>query len=107
KCRFTCSGASRIPELGTRVPAVAGDSELGTRNSELGTLLVDTEHLPHGREREVAEQPPQPALSRAQVDVVSESNPPGKRNARVIGVDLPRMEVEDGGLSRAVDGAEG
>src|SRR5688500_19918967 len=70
--------------------AAARSKYLRTRSFELMT-----EDLRQGGEGEIAHQPPQARLGGAEVQVVRGARAPGERNARVIGVELPGMQVED------------
>src|SRR5437660_2735670 len=61
-----------------------------TRSSE---LMV--EHLSERREREVVEQAGESWSGRGQVDVVRHPRFPVERHARVIRIELPRVQIED------------
>src|SRR5688572_9959149 len=60
---------------------------------------ADIEDLVHATPLELAHEPAQTRLHRVQVDVVPETRAQRcPRHARLLRVDLPRMEVKDAGL---------
>src|SRR5919204_5027287 len=63
----------------------------------------DIEHLPHGGEAELAKEPGEATLGGPEVRVVGQGDPAREANPGVGGIQLPGMQVEHGGISRAVD----
>src|SRR3954454_7531348 len=63
----------------------------------------DIEHVPHRGEAYVPKQLSEASLGRAQVGVVSCRDPTWQGDARVIRVEHPGIDVEDGRVARPID----
>src|SRR5207249_6544212 len=70
----------------------------------LSASSAETEHVPDRREAEVAKHAAELRFGAAEPDVVgAEAAAAGGPHARLLGIDLPRMDEDDRGLPLAVD----
>src|SRR6185369_12571612 len=62
------------------------------------------EHLAKWSKREIVEKTRESRARGAEIHVMCQVRLPVKRHARMIGVELPRMEIEDGRVSPSLGG---